>query len=349
MACLGCAWAPTSPLHSRPLRQRHHRPALPARVAPARATLRGEPSRGIADAAAGTGLEVRDGEEVNKAIVGFYDNSATAWERLFGNHMHHGFYEPGATPSLSDHRPALSRMVEESLALAGVSDDPLEKPKRIVDVGCGIGGGTVYLAKTLGVQCDGVNISSVQIAKARAHAVAEGLDDKVTFHVADAAKQPFPDGHFDLVWCMETAEHVPNKRKFMKELVRVAAPGATIVITGLFHRELLPGEDSLRPDEQKVLRKISDAFHHGSWFSCADYVEVAKSLSLQDIKTADWSDNISPFWPSVISSFLSWEGIGLILQGGWTVIYSIIMAPTMIEAFEKKVIKYQIITCQKPR
>ncbi|KAF3775731.1 putative tocopherol O-methyltransferase [Nymphaea thermarum] len=46
-------------------------------------------------------------------------------------------------------------------------------------------------------------------------------DDKplvVFFQVADALEQPFSDGEFDLVWSMESGEHMPDKKKrtFMK-------------------------------------------------------------------------------------------------------------------------------------
>lgn len=36
---------------------------------------------------------------------------------------------------------------------------------------------------------------------------------QVTFQVADALEQPFPDGQFDLVWSMESGEHMPDKEK----------------------------------------------------------------------------------------------------------------------------------------
>jgi len=36
---------------------------------------------------------------------------------------------------------------------------------------------------------------------------------QVILQVADALEQPFPDGQFDLVWSMESGEHMPDKRK----------------------------------------------------------------------------------------------------------------------------------------
>jgi hypothetical protein len=36
----------------------------------------------------------------------------------------------------------------------------------------------------------------------------------------------------------------------------------------------------------------------------------------QDIKTADWSENVAPFWPAVIKSALTWKGITSLLTSG---------------------------------
>ena len=36
---------------------------------------------------------------------------------------------------------------------------------------------------------------------------------QVRFQVADALNQPFPDEEFDLVWSMESGEHMPDKEK----------------------------------------------------------------------------------------------------------------------------------------
>ena len=42
--------------------------------------------------------------------------------------------------------------------------------------------------------------------------------------VADALEMPFNDNSFDLVWSLESGEHMPDKSRFVNELARVAAP-----------------------------------------------------------------------------------------------------------------------------
>ena len=109
-----------------------------------------------------------------------------------------------------------------------------------MDVGCGIGGSSRYLARKYGAECKGITLSPVQAARAQSLAAAQGLGQKVfpflltslslslsvitylilkrlekqvSFQVADALQQPFPDGEFDLVWSMESGEHMPDKVK----------------------------------------------------------------------------------------------------------------------------------------
>lgn len=94
-----------------------------------------------------------------------------------------------------------------------MADESNQKPKSIVDVGCGIGGSSRYLARKFGAKCKGITLSPVQAQRAQQLADAQGLSAQISFQVADALNQPFPDGQFDLVWSMESGEHMPDKKK----------------------------------------------------------------------------------------------------------------------------------------
>ncbi|ESW03475.1 hypothetical protein PHAVU_011G017100 [Phaseolus vulgaris] len=292
-------------------------------------------------------LEQHEKEKLQKGIAEFYDESSTLWENIWGDHMHHGFYDADSTVSVSDHRAAQIRMIEESLRFASFSEDDTKWPKRIVDVGCGIGGSSRYLAQKFGATSVGITLSPVQAQRANALAAAQGLAHKVSFQVADALEQPFPDGKFDLVWSMESGEHMPDKTKFVRELGRVAAPGGTIIIVTWCHRDLGPDEQSLQPWEQDLLKKICDAYYLPAWCSAADYVKLLQSLSLQDIKSEDWSSFVAPFWPAVIRSALTWNGLTSLLRTGLKTIKGALAMPLMIKGYNKGLIKFVIITCRK--
>lgn len=66
-------------------------------------------------------IDVQNQQELKKGIAELYDESSGIWEDIWGDHMHHGFYEPQSSVSLSDHRAAQIRMIERALRFASVS------------------------------------------------------------------------------------------------------------------------------------------------------------------------------------------------------------------------------------
>ncbi|GAQ77795.1 S-adenosyl-L-methionine dependent methyltransferases [Klebsormidium nitens] len=282
--------------------------------------------------------------ELNEGIAGFYDESSGVWEEIWGEHMHHGYYPKGEK---KDHREAQIDMIEETLKWAGATGAGTPAPKTVVDVGCGIGGSSRYLSRKFGAKVTGITLSPVQAARAGALARQQGLADKVSFQVADALNQPFDDGQFDLVWSMESGEHMPDKTKFVNELIRVAAPGGRIIIVTWCHRDLAPGETGLQSDELDLLAKICDAYYLPAWCSAADYIRIAKAAGLQNVISDDWSERVTPFWPAVMASALSWRGLLGLAKSGWTTIKGAFAMALMIQGFSRGLIKFALISGTK--
>ncbi|PON49490.1 SAM-dependent methyltransferase gamma-tocopherol (gTMT)-type [Trema orientale] len=359
MSATSLSWKPSTwELPVKIVRPRSNNPNRLDRLAFRRCAMEAASSSSSSGGVGGSGSDADSDKktssvwkQLHKGIAEFYDESSSLWENIWGDHMHHGFYQPNASNvSLSDHRAAQIRMIEEALRFAALDseDDPTKRPKQVVDVGCGIGGSSRYLASKYDAKCQGITLSPVQAQRANALASAHGLADKVSFQVADALEQPFNDGQFDLVWSMESGEHMPDKTKFVNELVRVAAPGGTIIIVTWCHRDLGPGEEALQSSEQSLLNKICDAFYLPAWCSTAHYVQLLESHSLQDIKAADWSEYVAPFWPAVIRSALTWKGFTSLLRSGSKTIRGALAMPLMIQGYKKGLIKFAIITCRKP-
>eukprot|EP00878_Enallax_costatus_P012923 GHUV01013495.1.p1 GENE.GHUV01013495.1~~GHUV01013495.1.p1 ORF type:complete len:287 (+),score=46.96 GHUV01013495.1:998-1858(+) len=168
-------------------------------------------------------------QELNTGIATFYNESSTLWENVWGEHMHHGYYAAGAAPKTN--QQAQIDMIEETLGWAEVTS-----ASSMVDVGCGIGGSSRHISKKFNCKATGITLSPVQAARANELSRKAGLGEQCSFQVADALQQPFADGSFDLVWSMESGEHMPDKQRFVNELVRVCAPGGTIIIVTWCHR-----------------------------------------------------------------------------------------------------------------
>jgi hypothetical protein len=71
-------------------------------------------------------------------------------------------------------------------------------------------------------------------------------------------------------------------------------------------------------------------------------------LPAQDIKTADWSEEVAPFWGAVIQSALTGQGLSGLLKAGWTTIKGALVMPLMAQGFNMGLIKFNCITAVKP-
>ncbi|PSC68197.1 gamma-tocopherol methyltransferase isoform A [Micractinium conductrix] len=287
-------------------------------------------------------LDIGERKPLKEGIANFYDESSQLWESMWGEHMHHGYYPKGSAPKTN--QQAQIDMIEETLSWAGATS-----AEKVVDVGCGIGGSSRYLARKFGCTARGITLSPNQAARANQMAAAQGLGDACTFQVADALQQPFPDKEFDLVWSMESGEHMPDKPQFVSELARVCAPGGRVIVVTWCHRVLAPGEKELRPEEQSLLDRICEAYYLPTWCSVADYQRLFEAEGLTDIKTADWSEEVAPFWGEVIKSAFTSEGISGLLKAGWTTIKGALVMPLMAQGFRMGLVKFVLITGRKPQ
>ena len=286
---------------------------------------------------------VKKHDALNEGIASFYGESSELWEDIWGEHMHHGYYPNGV--ARADHRQAQVDMVDNALEWAGVTD-----VKRALDVGCGIGGGSRHLSRKFGCAATGVTLSPVQAARANEiTADAADVDESlVRVQVADALHTPFEDAAFDLVYSMESGEHMPDKEAFVNELARVCAPGGQILIVTWCHRVLDASEKELPPDERSLLDRICEAYYLPPWCSVATYEKHFASAGLVDVRTEDWSREVSPFWRAVIETALTRRGVIGLLKAGPSTIRGGLVMPLMSKGLRDGTIKFNLITARKP-
>jgi ubiquinone/menaquinone biosynthesis C-methylase UbiE len=118
---------------------------------------------------------------------------------------------------------------DELLALCHVRD-----AKEVLNVGCGIGVGSVYIAQKHGCHVVGVDISDKMIEWSRLRAKEEKVEDKVEFRVADVLELPFEAGRFDAVIVESVLAFVDDKPRAIRELVRVTRPGGYVGLNETF-------------------------------------------------------------------------------------------------------------------
>ncbi|WP_448581467.1 methyltransferase domain-containing protein [Thermaurantiacus sp.] len=103
-------------------------------------------------------------------------------------------------------------------------------PRRILDMGCGVGHATLPWASAFpAAEVTGIDVGAALLR--HAHVRAESLDVAVHFVQANAERTPFPDGHFDLV-TSSIMLHETSLRglpAILAESRRLLAPGGVML------------------------------------------------------------------------------------------------------------------------
>ena len=116
------------------------------------------------------------------------------------------------------------------LFLDRYSLDDLFRDKRVLDLGCGAAGKSLYYVTQGAKKVTGVEIVSHYQAEAEALAEQLGLSDRFEFVSASALDLPFPDGSFDTVIMNDFMEHISDPEGVLRESMRLLAPGGRIFI-----------------------------------------------------------------------------------------------------------------------
>ena len=109
----------------------------------------------------------------------------------------------------------------------------------VLDAGCRDGRGLIELVRGLDVTGVGVDPVAVHVRRGDAAVVEAGLGDRISLVEGVMQSLPYPDDHFDLIWCRDVVEQVTRLEPAMREAVRVLKPTGRMVVFTVFTTDLL--------------------------------------------------------------------------------------------------------------
>jgi len=272
-----------------------------------------------------------------------------------GEHIHHGYY---LSPSDTKEK-AQVQLIELLL-----KSSALPTRSSVLDVGCGIGGTSRYLAKHHSCTVTGITISGRQVEIARRLTAEEAgtgqqelaatdfapLDNgKVRFIELDAEKMgeyfssPPNNATFDCVWISEAMSHLPDKELFFRNAYSLLNAKGVLVVADWFKAEGLT-DAQMEAD----IKPIEDGMLLPPLCSIADYTAYAKKAGLSVFQEPlDISKNVSKTWDvswSLVQSPSLWA---LALTQGRDAIAFLQAFRAMRRGFANGSFRYAVMVFQK--
>ena len=210
-----------------------------------------------------------------------YDRLSLLYRMFWGEHLHHGYWE--ANESVAR---AQVQLMERLATEAGIP-----RGAKVLDIGCGLGGSSLWLARQYACHVTGLTISPVQARMARKKAKAQGLEGQLQFEVTDANLwQPRP-ASFDVIWIMESSEHFRDKAEFFRRCASALVPGGILAVCAW-----LRGDGPLQGEQEQLVRTIGEAMLSASLDTLGDYEKWMGEAGLHVRTARDITRHISPTW-----------------------------------------------------
>ena len=167
--------------------------------------------------------------------VAYYERKTQEILRRYGPgprvHYHTGLIDapPSLGASIADLRRELVGSQEQALHHAArLWDAHSHLSGDVLDVGCGLGGGTIFWAQEFGAQVTGVTIAPSHVDLVKTFARQAGVESQVQVELCDATKLP-GEGRFDAAVAIDCAVALPRAPWFQR-LARLLRPRGRVFI-----------------------------------------------------------------------------------------------------------------------
>ncbi len=221
-------------------------------------------------------------ECIKKSTIRSHYQLGTLFYRLlWGPHIHHGLWNGNESAYV-----AQCQLTDTLADMANITGQDF-----IVDIGCGMGGSAIRLAKHRGCNVTGVTLSPVQRRWAAVSSRINRTGGLTRFMAADAESVEFPDGIFDVMWSVECTEHLFDKPAFFQRAARWLRPGGRMAVCVWFQ-----GQNGSAEGHREQVEEVCRRFVCPSLATREDYANWMVANGLKITHNLDWTDRVTRTW-----------------------------------------------------
>ena len=182
-----------------------------------------------------------------------------------------------------------------------ISKLDLKKDMNVVDIGCGIGGPMRRVVREGDVSVVGINISEVQIERAKQLSIKEGIGHRVEFENCNFMDMSsIASETFDRAYAFESTCHAPDKLKAFKEIFRILKPGALFWGQEMCMTDQFDPED---PQHQKIKQDLRKGIALDEIATFGEVNHALESAGFQVIEGMNrdmHGDSSTPWWQPLV-------------------------------------------------
>ncbi|CAG4994082.1 2-methyl-6-phytyl-1,4-hydroquinone methyltransferase [Dyadobacter sp. CECT 9275] len=195
--------------------------------------------------------------------------------------MHYGYWEKD-TRRLRD---ALINMNEK------VAEYGKPQPgQTVADLGCGVGGPAIYLARKYRCHVTGLSLSESQISQASELAHTQGADF-ATFKVGDYCNTGFENASFNLAYAIESACYATDKSIFLDEAFRILKPEGKLIVIDFFW-----AGSARNQKDREIMKKWTDSWAIADYAYENDFEDSLRKSGFSKIQKHNCNLQV---WPSI--------------------------------------------------